>query len=423
MKHFLYTEFQKIYLMKKINFLSFVLLYTTSFIIAQNSSINYIEGEGLSFLTNEGDYSFNIGGYIQPSYRSESSDGKLLSKYSDNIFMSKKSVFFLKGQMKNEKLSFLLSANFSSENPLDEAWVSYKINKSLSLFFGQMLSFTNNRELMFREDKIQMNDRSMLSSTFSNTGREFGFFIKTKLKSPIGLLVPMFALSSGDGINSFGNDSRDPDRGSFKFGGRLDLYPFGMFAENNDNSTVDFFGENKLKVVFGLAASLNDGASNEVGEGHADFVLYDNLGLEDFPDFNQIYFDTLLKYKRASLLIEYVDSYASDIDEIYTLNPIENGISNAILNPSEISKFLVLGDQLNIQLGYLSKSMVSFDLRYGKAIPEFLVENSILKKFENYSLGISKYINKNVKIQAIYNSNKFELNEDNYAELLVQISF
>ena len=423
MKHFLYTEFQKIYLMKKINFLSFVLLYTTSFIIAQNSSINYIEGEGLSFLTNEGDYSFNIGGYIQPSYRSESSDGKLLSKYSDNIFMSKKSVFFLKGQMKNEKLSFLLSANFSSENPLDEAWVSYKINKSLSLFFGQMLSFTNNRELMFREDKIQMNDRSMLSSTFSNTGREFGFFIKTKLKSPIGLLVPMFALSSGDGINSFGNDSRDPDRGSFKFGGRLDLYPFGMFAENNDNSTVDFFGENKLKVVFGLAASLNDGASNEVGEGHADFVLYDNLGLEDFPDFNQIYFDTLLKYKRASLLIEYVDSYASDIDEIYTLNPIENGISNAILNPSEISKFLVLGDQLNIQLGYLSKSMVSFDLRYGKAIPEFLVENSILKKFENYSLGISKYINKNVKIQALYNSNKFELNEDNYAELLVQISF
>lgn len=423
MKHFLYTEFQKIYLMKKINFLSFVLLYSTSLIIAQNSSINYIEGEGISFLTNEGEYSFNIGGYIQPSYRSESLDGKLLSKDSDNIFMSKKSVFFLKGLMKNEKLSFMLSANFSSENPLDEAWVSYKINKSLSLFFGQMLSFTNNRELMFREDKIQMNDRSMLSSTFSNTGREFGFFIKTKLKSPIGLLVPMFALSSGDGINSFGNDSRDPDRGSFKFGGRLDLYPFGMFAENNDNSTVDFFGENELKVVFGLAASLNDGASNEVGEGHADFVLYDNLGLEDFPDFNQIYFDALLKYKRASLLIEYVDSYASDIDEIYTLNPIENGISNAILNPSEISKFLVIGDQLNIQLGYLSKSMVSFDLRYGKAIPEFLVENSILKKFENYSLGISKYINKNVKIQALYNRNKFELNEDNYAELLIQVSF
>lgn len=423
MKHFLYTEFQKIYLMKKINFLSFVLLYSTSLIIAQNSSINYIEGEGISFLTNEGEYSFNIGGYIQPSYRSESLDGKLLSKDSDNIFMSKKSVFFLKGLMKNEKLSFMLSANFSSENPLDEAWVSYKINKSLSLFFGQMLSFTNNRELMFREDKIQMNDRSMLSTTFSNTGREFGFFIKTKLKSPIGLLVPMFALSSGDGINSFGNDSRDPDRGSFKFGGRLDLYPFGMFAENNDNSTVDFFGENELKVVFGLAASLNDGASNEVGEGHADFVLYDNLGLEDFPDFNQIYFDALLKYKRASLLIEYVDSYASDIDEIYTLNPIENGISNAILNPSEISKFLVIGDQLNIQLGYLSKSMVSFDLRYGKAIPEFLVENSILKKFENYSLGISKYINKNVKIQALYNSNKFELNEDNYAELLIQVSF
>ena len=393
------------------------------FLIAQNDTIKYIGGEGLSLSTNEGNYSFNIGGYIQPSYRSESSNNSLFSSKSDNIYRSNNSVFFLKGQMKNEKLSFMLSANLSKNEPLDEAWVSYEISDDFSLSFGQMLSFINNKELMFREDKIQFNHRSILSDLFSNSGREFGVFVKSKINSPLGLFIPMISLSSGDGINSFGNDSRDPDKGSFKFGGRLDFYPLGKFSENNDQSIVDFIGEDKLKLVLGVAGSINDGASNQVGEGHADFILYDNTGLEKYPDLNQIYFDALLKYKGASLLIEYVDSSAGDIDEIYTSNPIENGISNSILDPGQISSYLILGNQYNIQFGYLTKSNLSFDFRYGKSTPEYLSESSILKDLENYSFGISKYISSSIKVQALYNNTKFEIDEIKYAEVLFQISF
>ena len=47
---------------------------------------------------------FNIGGYIQPSYRSESLNNSLFSSKSDNIYRSNNSVFFLKGKMKSEKL-------------------------------------------------------------------------------------------------------------------------------------------------------------------------------------------------------------------------------------------------------------------------------------------------------------------------------
>jgi hypothetical protein len=325
--------------------------------------------------------------------------------------------------MKNEKLSFMLSANLSKNEPLDEAWVSYEISDDFSLSFGQMLSFINNKELMFREDKIQFNQRSILSDLFSNSGREFGVFVKSKINSPLGLFIPMISLSSGDGINSFGNDSRDPDKGSFKFGGRLDFYPLGKFSENNDQSIVDFIGEDKLKLVLGVAGSINDGASNQVGEGHADFILYDNTGLEKYPDLNQIYFDALLKYKGASLLIEYVDSSAGDIDEIYTSNPIENGIGNSILNPGQISSYLILGNQYNIQFGYLTKSNLSFDFRYGKSTPEYLSESSILKDLENYSFGISKYISSSIKVQALYNNTKFESDEIKYAEVLFQISF
>lgn len=393
------------------------------FLIAQNNPIKYIGGEGLSLSTNEGNYSFNIGGYIQPSYRSESSNNSLFSSKSDNIYRSNNSVFFLKGQMKNEKLSFMLSANLSKNEPLDEAWVSYEISDDFSLSFGQMLSFINNKELMFREDKIQFNQRSILSDLFSNSGREFGVFVKSKINSPLGLFIPMISLSSGDGINSFGNDSRDPDKGSFKFGGRLDFYPLGKFSENNDESIVDFIGEDKLKLVLGVAGSINDGASNQVGEGHADFILYDNTGLEKYPDLNQIYFDALLKYKGASLLIEYVDSSAGDIDEIYTSNPIENGIGNSILDPGQISSYLILGNQYNIQFGYLTKSNLSFDFRYGKSTPEYLSESSVLKDLENYSLGISKYMSSSIKVQALYNNTKFEIDEIKYAEVLFQISF
>ena len=92
---------------------------------------------------------------------------------------------------------------------------------------------------------------------------------------------------------------------------RLDFYPLGKFSENNDQSIADFIGEDKLKLVLGVAGSINDGASNQVGEGHGDFIFYDNIGLEKYPDLSQIYFDALLKYKVASLLIEYVDSSAS----------------------------------------------------------------------------------------------------------------
>ena len=42
-------------------------------------------------------------------------------------------------------------------------------------------------------------------------------------------------------------------------------------------------------------------------------------------------------------------------------------------------------------------------------MPEYLSESSILKDFENYSFGISKYMNNSIKVQAVYNNTKFEI--------------
>ena len=41
-------------------------------------------------------------------------------------------------------------------------------------------------------------------------------------------IKPIMAITSGDGINSFGENSLDSDQGGFKYGGRLNIYPMGF---------------------------------------------------------------------------------------------------------------------------------------------------------------------------------------------------
>ena len=55
-------------------------------------------------------------------------------------------------------------------------------------------------------------------------------------------------------------------------------------------------------------------------------------------------------------------------------------------------------------------------------MPEYLSESSILRDFENYSFGISKYMNNSIKVQAVYNNTKFENDEIKYASILVNLN-
>ena len=395
--------------------------------LAQENSIVYDKGTGMEISTNNGDYLFKIGGFIQPAVKSVS-DGVLSfdDTKSEQIYKSKASVFMLSGTMKNEKLRFMIMTDFSLDTPMQEAWVAYDFSKNASITFGQMLSFTNNREMMYRENNLQMNDRSALSQSFSNSGREFGVFVQTHFDSPIGAFAPMVALTSGDGKNSFGNDSRDVDKGKYKFGGRIDYYPFGSFSAGNQNTSSDIVKENKLKWVLGAAGSINNGASNEVGEGHGDYILYDGKGLESFPNYNKLYFDSLMKFNGFSLLFEYVNSWADSLDEIYTSNGA-NGLNNVdlILLPTQISNYMVLGNQYNFQLGYLTNSGVSIDVRFGESTPEFEAnQNSILAANKIFAAGLTKYFSKNIKFQLLYDNTKYDSGiSTTSAEVLMQIVF
>ena len=198
-------------------------------------------GDGLSFDFNDGDYQFAIGGFIQGFYEYEKIDGLRPNQYMN----AKNSFFTVSGNFKKEKLSFLVQNNFSSARPLLDAWVSYSPIKQLKITMGQKQTFTNNREMTFYEDKLQFVDRGIFSSEFARTGREFGIFLESEFGNENFIIKPKIALTSGDGINSFGADSRDTDKGGWKLGGRLDLLPLGKFKSGNDGYIADLLHEEK----------------------------------------------------------------------------------------------------------------------------------------------------------------------------------
>ena len=411
--------------MKKISFL--ITIFITTFITAQELSQNKTDfdfGNGVSLSFENGDYNFNINGYIKPTYVynevTSIVDGGTINEINRQ-FKSKNSVLEISGNAKKEKVSFSIMMDYSLSNPLLEAWVGYHPSKNVNLYFGQKNSFLNNREMIFNEDILQFTDRSLLSQNHTNSdGEEFGLFIETTFGKKF-ILSPKFAITSGDGRNSFGEDSRDSDLGGIKFGARLDLYPFGNFSKGNEGS-VDLVGEEKLIMELGFAYSKNIGTSHQTGNGHGDIMFYDTDGNNNLPDYEKIFVDLLLKYKGFSFLAEYADAAASGLNETYI------DASNLLI-PQQISEYLVLGSSYNFQLGYVFKNDIGIDFRYEFSTPEFTneinnaYENSILQDFENMSLGISKYFDdNNLKIQAGVSSIKyFYGNETTIAELVCQI--
>ena len=375
-------------------------------------------GDGLNFSFNNGDYRFKLSGFIQPSYRYSKFDTE--GAEADNYFNSKRSYLTFSGTAAKEKISFMLQNDFSRANSLLDAWLAYSPWQNVRITAGQKLTFTNNREMTFYEDKLQFTDRGLFSTEFSNTGREFGIFIETKFGSSNFSVMPKVAITSGDGLNSFGSDSRDTDKGGLKWGGRLDILPLGDIKPGNDQQIADLGREDSLKILAGAAFSYNNGASNRVGEGHGDFMFYDYQRKEIYPDYTQIYADILFKYQGASLLAEYANASAGALEGSFT-----NAASTVLLYPGQISEFLVLGDAFNVQAGYVTKSGYAVDVRYESITPEFDSHpNTLITDTSAYTIGFTKYFRgNNLKLQAAYTSADWNGTKQNTGEIVLQVVF
>ena len=382
------------------------------------NQVDFELGKGLHYRLNDGAYEFKISGMLQPYLGYEKNENV---DDGDLYLNSKRTYLNLSGNARDEHVSFFLQADFSSSNPLLDAWVAYEPINGLKFTFGQKQTIANNREMLIMEDHLTQPDRSLLSTTFSQTGREFGLYVEYKLGSEKWAVVPQAAVTSGDGINSFGSDSRDIDLGGLKYAGRLDVYPLGMFTEGNEKQIPDLAHEDKPKFVIGGAYSYNDGASNSVGEGHGDFLLYNALGEQQLPDYRQIYADILFKYKGFSLLGEYVNATATNLDGTYV-----DEAATEVMVPTQISSFLTLGDSYNAQVGYVTKSGYALDVRYSQVTPEFADNTeSVISETKGYTVGLSKYFKENaLKVQLAGSNYENDLTGNTFmGQLLFQVIF
>lgn len=376
--------------------------------------VNFEPGSGINFVFNDSTYLFKISGMVQPFIGYE----KLPNQDADYYFNARRTYFNMSGVAVNEKVDFFLQLDYSRPDPLLDAWIGYHPFKGFTMAFGQKQNIANNREMLLMEDQLTFPGRSLLSTEYSRSGREFGIFLEQRFGKSFGV-VPQFSATSGDGRNSFGADSRDIDLGGFKWSGRIDLYPLGYFTPGNEVMIADLYHEQEFKFVIGGAASYNDGASEAVGEGHGDFTLYDSQGNPRQPDYRQVYGDILMKYKGFSLLGEYNVSTATKLEGVFKE---ENG--DALL-PTEISQYLALGTGYNVQLGYVTKNGYGLDFRYSGVTPEFENVDSVIGSRDGWTLGASKYFKGNdLKVQAAFSQiNQTDGSSLTVGELLFQVIF
>ncbi len=369
------------------------LMFSFGFSSQAQDSTQFRLGEGLILSLNAGDYTFGLGGNIKTAYSYTRDTSKLLS--NKHGFHVRRGQFLFKGTAKKEKFRFYILADFIETWSLLEAWTAFDVaQKHLSITVGQKLVNTNNKELINHQNYFQFSQSSLLSRRFSRLGREFGLFIDGKWNLGQIVLKPSISITSGDGINSFGNGTTDRfDYGGVKFGGRLDILPFGNFTSDNNFLGADLIREKKPKLALGIAASSNQGASDKVGEGHGNIMFYSqniNGSFRDaYPNYQKIYADLLFKYKGFNLGLEFVNSYATEVFGLFT-DPDPN--NQTPIYRGDIAESLVLGMGFNAQLGYTLPNFWSFDLRYTRLIPEFDTNlQSLLVEEKSYIFGISKF--------------------------------
>ena len=333
-----------------------------------------------------------IGGFVQAGGHFT----EIKNAQNDNGFNVDRALLNVEGTFISNTLEFFLQMDFTQDYPLLDAYATYKPVKGLVLSMGQKQTFTNSRDMMLRDQSTATGEHSVMSQTFGSTGRELGLYAEYRLPlTGVGVDLGV-AVTSGDGRNSFGSSSTDPDCGGLKYGGRLTVYPMGYMKRGNEVVFHDFAREESPKLAIGGAFSYNDGASNAVGEGHGDFTMYDSKGDAAYPVLRKISADIMFKWQGFTLLADYVNTTATKLDNLYTV-----ASPTGKLLPKEIANYLALGNGFDVQAGYLTKNGWAVNAAYSYVKPEF-EETSASALVEKYSwdAGVAKYLFRNtLKLQ------------------------
>ena len=410
----------------KIVFIFYALCSLPLISVSQNLLLgDYIPGNGITLASDDDNYKVVLRGYAQSLFESRrvryDSVG-FFDKSVYNRFRARRVRLRISGKQSNPGFSYRLQLNLAESevendelsNVLWDAWVGYNINKYYRVSFGQKSSPTDNIEVLMASNTLQLPERSRLTGAFSNI-REIGLFLdgRNNIKGSKWVIKPSINITTGDG---YGYKFNSKDFGGLKYGARVNFLPFGLFRNFGQFRQGDLVRELNPKLLIGFSASYNDGITSRRGRRNGDFVYYTLNGTDtsyQLPDFFKFGADILFKYRGFSLIGEFVQTKAFIPDGITHRNDRYNNPNNLTTNfrtysPADyVRTQMMLGSGLNLQAGYIFKSLFSIDGRFTSLRPDelsFLNNSLFYNRNKYYEIGVSKYFTKNYtfKLQASY---------------------
>ena len=443
----------------KIVFIFYALCSLPLISVTQNLLLgDYIPGNGITLASDDDNYKVVLRGYAQSLFESRrvryDSVG-FFDKSVYNRFRARRVRLRISGKQSNPGFSYRLQLNLAESevendelsNVLWDAWVGYNINKYYRVSFGQKSSPTDNIEVLMASNTLQLPERSRLTGAFSNI-REIGLFLdgRNNIKGSKWVIKPSINITTGDG---YGYKFNSKDFGGLKYGARVNFLPFGLFRNFGQFRQGDLVRELNPKLLIGFSASYNDGITSRRGRRNGDFIYYTLNGTDtsyQLPDFFKFGADILFKYRGFSLIGEFVQTKAFIPDGITHRNDRYNNPNNLTTNfrtysPADyVRTQMMLGSGLNLQAGYIFKSLFSIDGRFTSLRPDelsFLNNSLFYNRNKYYEIGVSKYFTKNYtfKVQASYriiddarlrhpnfDRDEFDASEDVFY-LMVQLAF
>ena len=225
-----------------------------------------------------------------------------------------------------------------------------------------------------------------LMQNFVGSTREGGLFLETNFGIKKWRFYPSISITTGEGQNFF---EAQPNVG-FKYGGRIDVLPFGDFIKNNAFIAHDIYRERKPKLAVGFAASYNSKVSSPIGSDNAVITgIFNKSGAIDYADYRKIVLDFVFKYQGFAIVGEYINGNIAG-KELYT-----NNSASKKLTTDGASAYYNIGSAVNIQSSYVCKNGWAVDGRFSSIIPEYYTKNSLVHRQQWLTVGVNKFIKNN----------------------------
>jgi hypothetical protein len=246
-----------------------------------------------------------------------------------------------------------------------DAYVDYYMGSGFALRFGQF-KLPGNRERVISSGDLQFVDRSRLNSRY-NIDRDFGLMLKHKFNLSDQFIIKEFAVvSQGEGRNVTSGY-----HGGLDYTFRVEFFPFGEFASKGDYVGSAIKYEDSPKLSIGLTYDINKKANRYRGQ-LGSFIPRE--GRDGAKDLKTFFADLMLKYKRTSVMIEYVDKTVPGNDP------------RVVIDNSDFGTYYI-GTGLNLQAGFIFTNNIELAARYTVINPNV----NVSVDEDQYTLGLSKY--------------------------------